>query len=37
VSAVDNLEESDLGVSGQVNVLGTVSYELHKSSSHCVF
>jgi hypothetical protein len=37
VSAVDYLEESNLGVARQVNVLGTVSYKLHKSSSHYVF
>ncbi|QOI90159.1 hypothetical protein QKU58_gp021 [Pyramimonas orientalis virus] len=37
VSAVDHLEESNLGVTGQVNVLGTVSYKLHKTSTHYVF
>jgi len=37
VSAVDNFEESNLWVARQVDVLGTVSYELHKSSSHYVF
>jgi hypothetical protein len=36
VSAVDNLEESNLGVSGQVYILGTVSYKLNKSSTHCL-
>jgi hypothetical protein len=36
VSAVDNFEESYLRVARQVNVLGTVSYELHKSTSHYV-
>ena len=34
VSAVDNLEESDLGITGKVNVLSPVSDELHKSSTH---
>jgi hypothetical protein len=34
VSAVDNFEESNLRVTRQVDVLSTISYELHKSSSH---
>jgi hypothetical protein len=29
VAAVHNLEKGDLGVAGQVNVLGAVSYKLH--------
>ena len=36
VAAVDRLEESNLGVTGQVNVLSAVSDELHETSSHCV-
>jgi len=32
VAAVHHLEKSDLWVAGQVHVLGTVSYKLHKSS-----
>lgn len=36
VAAVDHLEEGDLGVTGQVNILGAVSDELHESSSHCI-
>ena len=36
VAAVDHLEEGDLGVTGQVNILGAVSDELHESSSHFV-
>jgi len=34
VTTVDDLEESDLRVASQVNVLGTVSDKLHKTSSH---
>jgi hypothetical protein len=34
VAAVDNLEEGNLRVTGQVDVLSAVGYELHKSSSH---
>ena len=34
VTAVDRLEESNLGVASQVNILGTVSDELHKTTSH---
>jgi hypothetical protein len=33
VAAVHHLKKSDLWVAGQVHVLGTVSYKLHKSSS----
>ena len=36
VSAVDHLKESDLGVTGEVNVLSAVGYELHKSATHRV-
>jgi hypothetical protein len=32
VAAVHHLKKSDLWVAGQVHVLGTVSYKLHKSS-----
>jgi len=35
VSAVCYLEKSDLWVACKVDVLSAVSYELHKSSSHC--
>jgi hypothetical protein len=34
VTAVDRLEESNLGVASQVDILGTVSDELHKTTSH---
>jgi hypothetical protein len=34
VALVHRLEEGHLGRTGQVHVLGTVSYELHKSASH---
>jgi len=34
VAAVDRLEESNLGVASQVNVLGTISDELHKTTGH---
>jgi len=34
VSAVNNLEESDLGVTSKVHILCTVGYELHESSRH---
>jgi len=33
VSSVDHLEEGDLGIASEVNVLGTVSDELHKSTT----
>jgi len=36
VSAVDNLEESNLWVTREVNVLSTVSDKLHQSSSHII-
>tara|TARA_B100000401_G_scaffold250814_1_gene170330 strand:- start:10323 stop:11312 length:990 start_codon:yes stop_codon:yes gene_type:complete len=36
VSAVDHLEEGDLGVTGEVDVLRAVGYELHKSATHRV-
>ena len=35
VAAVDRLEESNLGVASQVDILGTVSDELHKTTGHC--
>ena len=34
VALVDRLEESHLGLTSQVHILGTISYELHKSSRH---
>jgi hypothetical protein len=34
VAAIYGLEESDLGLTSKVNVLGAVGNELHKSSSH---
>jgi hypothetical protein len=34
VSSVSYLPEGDLRVTGKVNILSAVSYELHKSSSH---
>jgi len=37
VSAVDNLEESDLRVARKIDILSTISDELHKTSSHFVF
>ena len=35
VALVDGLEESNLWVTSQVDVLGTVSDELHKTTGHC--
>jgi hypothetical protein len=35
VAAVDRLEESNLRVAGQVDILGTVSDELHETTGHC--
>ena len=35
VAAVDRLEESNLGVAGQVDILGTISDELHETTGHC--
>jgi hypothetical protein len=37
VSAIHNLEESDLRVTGKVDVLSAIGNELHKSSTHFVF
>jgi hypothetical protein len=34
VALVNRLEESHLGVACKIHVLSTVSYELHKSTSH---
>jgi hypothetical protein len=34
VALVHTLEEGHLGLTSQVNVLGTVSYELHQTTSH---
>ena len=34
VATVGHLPESDLGITGQVHVLCTVGYKLHKSTSH---
>ena len=37
VAAIDHLEESNLGVTGEVNVLGTISHELHQTTAcHCI-
>jgi hypothetical protein len=36
VALVRNLPESDLGVAGQVNVLGAIGDKLHQSSSHFI-
>ncbi len=36
VALVHRLEEGNLGVTRQVNILGTVSYKLHKTTSHFV-
>jgi len=36
VALVFRLEESYLGVTGKVDVLGAISYELHKTTSHFV-
>jgi hypothetical protein len=33
VAAVNHLEERDLGVTSQVNILGAVGYELHKTTT----
>jgi len=35
VALVDRLEEGNLGVTGQVDVLGAVSDELHETTGHC--
>ena len=35
ISAVSYLPESDLRISSQIDILSAVSYELHKSASHC--
>uniref|UniRef100_A0A6C0CU96 Uncharacterized protein n=1 Tax=viral metagenome TaxID=1070528 RepID=A0A6C0CU96_9ZZZZ len=35
VATVNYFEESNLGVTGKVDILSAVGYELHKSSSHC--
>jgi hypothetical protein len=34
VALVENLEKGDLGVAGDVDILGTVRDELHKTASH---
>jgi len=34
VAAVNGLEECDLGLTSEVDILGAVGNELHKSSSH---
>jgi hypothetical protein len=36
VALVNRLEESHLRVAGQEHVLGAVSHELHKTTSHCL-
>ena len=35
VTLVHSLEEGYLGVASQVDILGTVSYELHETTGHC--
>ena len=35
VALVDRLEESNLGVTGEVDILGTVGNELHETTRHC--
>ena len=37
VTLVHRLEEGDLRVTGEVDILGTVRYELHETASHCEF
>jgi hypothetical protein len=37
VAAIHHLEKRDLWVAGQVYVLGTVRYKLHKSSTSHLF
>jgi len=37
VTLVDSLEESNLGVTRQIDVLSAISYELHEATSHCEF
>jgi len=32
VTTVNNLEESDLGVSSEINILSTIGYELHQTT-----
>jgi hypothetical protein len=36
VSSVSNLPEGDLRIAREVHILGSVSYELHKSASHFI-
>jgi len=36
VATINRLEESNLGVASQVDILGTVSDELHETSGHFV-
>jgi hypothetical protein len=37
VATVNRLEESDLGISREIDVLSTISYKLHKSAPcHCI-
>ena len=35
MAPVDDLEEGNLGVTSEVDVLGTVGHKLHKSAAHC--
>jgi len=35
VAAVDDLEEGNLGISGQVDILGAIGNELEKTTTHC--
>jgi hypothetical protein len=32
VTTVNNLEESDLGVSSEINILSAIGYELHQTT-----
>jgi hypothetical protein len=36
VALVKNLPERDLGVAGDVNILGSVRYQLHQATPHIV-
>ena len=37
VATVNRLEESDLGISREIDVLRTISYQLHEATSgHCI-
>ena len=36
VAAIHHLEESNLRVSREIHILSTISYELHKTTGHCI-